>query len=61
MMMKRKLGMVAMALLGGIALAEPVDEKSCVEAMRNLRRAICSLEVPETNLQVLDQFKVPKW
>ena len=42
-------------------VVQPVEEKSYVTAMRNLRRAICALDVPEAHLPALNQFKSSKW
>jgi arylsulfatase A-like enzyme len=40
---------------------QPVEEKTYAQAMRNLRNAIRALDVPEARLDVLNQFKAPKW
>ena len=61
-----KRGLNSSALVQAIVAAEkvaaqPVAEKSYATAMRNLRGAICALDVPEAKLQVLNQFKSPKW
>jgi len=39
----------------------PVEEKSYALAMRALRKAIKSLDVPEAKLPILNQFKTDKW
>ncbi len=41
--------------------AQPVEEKTYAQAMRDLRNAIRELDVPEARLDVLNQFKAPKW
>jgi 5,10-methenyltetrahydromethanopterin hydrogenase len=41
--------------------AQPVEEKTYAQAMRDLRNAIRALDVPEARLDVLNQFKAPKW
>jgi hypothetical protein len=41
--------------------AQPVAEKSYATAIRNLRGAICALDVPEAKLQVMNQFKSSNW
>jgi arylsulfatase A-like enzyme len=42
-------------------VAQPVEEKTYSQAMRDLRSAIRALDVPEARLDVLNQFKAPKW
>jgi len=44
-----------------VVASQPEDEKKYVVAMRDVRRAICLLDVPEAKLQVLNQFKSTKW
>jgi arylsulfatase A-like enzyme len=39
----------------------PVQEQSYALAMRSLRQAIKSLDVPQARLPVMNQFKTPKW
>ncbi|MBL7076226.1 MAG: sulfatase-like hydrolase/transferase [Kiritimatiellae bacterium] len=39
----------------------PVEERSYASAMRNLRYAICALDVPEAKLSVLNQFVTKRW
>ncbi len=41
--------------------AQPVKEKPYALAIRNLRREIRSLAVPEARLPVLNQFRTAKW
>ena len=40
---------------------QPVEEKTYAQAIRDLRNAIRALDVPEARLDVLNQFKAPKW
>jgi arylsulfatase A-like enzyme len=40
---------------------KPVEETSYALAIRNLRRAIRALDVPEAKLAVLNQFETDKW
>jgi hypothetical protein len=53
-MMKSTYGIAA-------AVAQPVEETANATAIRNLRRAICSLDVPEARLPALIQFKTQRW
>ena len=39
----------------------PVEERSYAPAMRNLRSAICQLDVPEAKLSVLNHFVATEW
>ena len=39
----------------------PVEEASYALAMRTLRKAIKSLDVPQASLPVMNQFKTEKW
>ncbi len=41
--------------------AAPVGEKSYAPAMRDLRHAICSLDVPEAQLSVMNLYVTPAW
>jgi hypothetical protein len=52
-MMKSTYGIAA-------AVAQPVEETANATAIRNLRRAICSLDVPEARLPSLNQFKTQR-
>jgi len=40
---------------------KPVDEESYASAMRDLRHAIRSLDVPEAKLPVMNLFATSKW
>jgi len=39
----------------------PAEEKPCATAIRNLRHAICALDVPEAKLSVMNLYATPKW
>ena len=45
----------------GAVAARPVEEEPYAPAMRNLRREIRALDVPEGILAVLNQFQTEKW
>jgi hypothetical protein len=57
-MMKSTYG-IAAAMAESVA-AQPVEETAYATAIRNLRRAICSLDVPEARLPALIQFKTQR-
>ena len=41
--------------------SNPADEKSYAPAIRDLRHAICALDVPEAHLPVMNLYATSKW
>ncbi len=61
-----KKGLDTTELSKALATAEktasgPAEEKPCATAIRNLRHAICALDVPEAKLSVMNLYATPKW